>query len=194
MTTPAKLPLSLNERGAAMPLAYGLLPSKKAAEVCRSVPSLSSIARVLPSALCVLMLMAWAPARSRAQDRVDVPEGCGSEQELRAELVQLLGAEGARAALPERLQITRAGEGDYALSLELAGESRTMRDADCRALFKTAVVVAAAIVSPAQERSAAAQRRRGARRRSAAAQRRRGARRRSAAAAHRPRIIRATTA
>jgi hypothetical protein len=102
----------------------------------------------VPCALCALAFMAWAPARALAQDRVDVPEGCGSERELRAELLRLLGPEGAQAALPERLQISRAGEGDYALSLELAGESRTMRDADCRALFKTAVVVAAAIVSP----------------------------------------------
>jgi hypothetical protein len=61
----------------------------------------------------------------------------------------LLGSESAERALPDRLRIARAQDGDYALVLEQRGESRTLRDPDCRTLFKTAVVVAAAAVDPA---------------------------------------------
>jgi hypothetical protein len=88
------------------------------------------------------------PGLAGAQARVEVPADCGSEAELRAELARLLGRESAPRALPERLHIARTADGEYALALELRSESRTLRDPDCRTLFKTAVVVAAATVDP----------------------------------------------
>lgn len=95
-----------------------------------------------------LLLAPCVPSLVIAQARVDVPEDCGSERELSSELVRLLGAERAAEALPERLQIRRAGDGAHLLVLQLRGERRELRDPDCRALFKTAVVMAAAVVDP----------------------------------------------
>jgi hypothetical protein len=97
-------------------------------------------------AACSIVL--FASAQASAQAGIDVPSGCGSEGELRAGLARLLGAERAADALPERLSIVQTDAGDYALSLELAGDSRTLRDPDCRALFNAAVVVAAVAIDP----------------------------------------------
>jgi hypothetical protein len=145
-------------------LACALLPPANQSGVCQVVPcrvrvtvhavdgiapalrggamSIGGIACALASALLCTTGVAGA------QTRVDVPADCGSEAELRAELARLLGRESAPRAMPERLQIARTADGGYALALELRGESRTLRDPDCRTLFKTAVVVAAATVDP----------------------------------------------
>jgi hypothetical protein len=103
--------------------------------------------RIAGRAFLLAPLCAAAPLAS-AQTRVDVPEDCGSEAELHAELGRLLGAESAASAVPERLHIRRDEDGQYALLLTLRGERRSLRDPDCRALFKTAVVMAAAVVDP----------------------------------------------
>jgi hypothetical protein len=110
---------------------------------------------------CALVLVLASPgaARAQAQSRVDVPPGCGSEAELRSELVRLLGPAAAQTALPRAVRITRGEQGDYALQLELEAESRALRDPDCRVLFKTAVVVAAAAVDPSLQDPAAEPRR-----------------------------------
>lgn len=79
---------------------------------------------------------------------MEVPDGCGSEAELRAGLSRLLGAERAPDAAVERLQIVKTDAGDYALSLEQGGESRALRDPDCRALFDAAVIVVAVAIDP----------------------------------------------
>jgi hypothetical protein len=104
----------------------------------------------------VLVLASLVVARAQAQSRVDVPRGCGSEAELRSGLIRLLGPAAAQDALPRALRIMRGEQGDYALQLELDGESRALRDPDCRVLFKTAVVVAAAAVDPSLRDPAAA--------------------------------------
>jgi hypothetical protein len=102
----------------------------------------------LRCAVAACSIALFASASASAQDRVEVPSGCGSEGELRAGLARLLGAERAADAAPERLQIVKTDAGDYALVLELAGESRELRDADCRALFNAAVIVAAVTIDP----------------------------------------------
>lgn len=92
----------------------------------------------------------WSQSeRAAAQASVVVPKGCGSEAELHAELARMLGPAAATSAVPKRLHIEARAQGDYALSLELVGESRALHDADCRTLFRTAVVVAAAAIEPA---------------------------------------------
>jgi hypothetical protein len=63
----------------------------------------------------------------------------------------LLGADAARAE-PLLLQIRTAmsEDAEYALELEVQGERRTLRDRDCRALFKAALVMAASVVEPSR--------------------------------------------
>jgi hypothetical protein len=79
---------------------------------------------------------------------VDVPAECGSESEFRAELERLVGADAERAQ-PSRMVIARPSEGaDYRLTLELQGEQRELSHADCRVLFRSALVIAAASVRP----------------------------------------------
>ena len=116
-------------------------------EVGQPVSALVQLAlRTAARALALATLC--APALAGAQARVAVPEACGSEAELRAELARLLGPEGAASALPERLRIARDDDGRHTLVLSVRGEHRTLRDGDCRALFKTAIVIAAATVDP----------------------------------------------
>ncbi len=87
-------------------------------------------------------------ANAAAQNFVDVPERCGSQAEFEQELERLLGAEAAQVS-PYALSIMPGeGEADYTLRLTLHGEQRELYDSDCRTLFKTAVVVAAASVRP----------------------------------------------
>jgi hypothetical protein len=112
------------------------------------VPSASQLAARLAARAIVLAPLWMAPSAAGAQARVDVPEDCGSEEELRSELRRLLGADAAPSAVPERLHIQRDDDGMYGLTLQLRGEQRALRDPDCRALFKTAVVMAAAVVDP----------------------------------------------
>jgi hypothetical protein len=102
----------------------------------------------LRCALAACSIVVFASALAHAQGRVEVPSGCGSEGELRAGLARLLGAERAADAAPERLRIVKTDAGDYSLVLELAGESRALRDPDCRALFNAAVIVAAVTIDP----------------------------------------------
>lgn len=99
-------------------------------------------------ALAACSIVVFVSAPGSAQLRVDVPSGCGSEAELRAGLARLLGAERAAGAVPERLWIAKTDQGDYSLVLQLAGESRELRDPDCRALFNAAVIVAAVTIDP----------------------------------------------
>jgi hypothetical protein len=93
------------------------------------------------------MLCVRTPAM--AQIRADVPPGCGSEAELQGELERLLGDAAIRAQ-PLSLQIraTEDAAAEYTLELTVQGERRTLRDRDCRALFKAALVVAASAVQP----------------------------------------------
>ena len=79
---------------------------------------------------------------------MQVPEHCGTESEFRAELDRLAGARAAEA-MPSSVVISGPdGEGSYTLQMQLGGELRELRDTDCRTLFRSAVVVAAASVRP----------------------------------------------
>lgn len=121
--------------------------TRRFSAVCQAVVPISMLAR-LCCALAVCSIVLFASALARAQTRIEVPSGCGSEGELRAGLARLLGAQRAADAVPKRLSIVKTDAGDYSLLLELAGESRELRDPDCRALFNAAVIVAAVTIDP----------------------------------------------
>lgn len=94
----------------------------------------------LSLALSVLALS----GRARAQTRFSVPDGCGSELEFRAELERLL-EERARVVLPSSLVISAPdATGQHTLRLELAGQTRILRERDCPTLLRSAVVITAA--------------------------------------------------
>jgi hypothetical protein len=98
-------------------------------------------------ACAVVALGFLRPAAAQASG-FDVPAECGSEVEFRAGLSGLLGA-GAERAWPSALVIGRDERGDgYRLRIEVAGETRDLTHADCRVLFRSAVVIAAASVDP----------------------------------------------
>ncbi len=88
---------------------------------------------------------------STADDVFSLPTECGSESEFRSELERLAGAHAAEAH-PVRLEITENPSSDpsarFRLLLEVRGERRELTHADCRALFRGAVVIAAASVKP----------------------------------------------
>ena len=86
--------------------------------------------------------------RSSAQQDVQVPDGCGSRAELSSELVRLLGARAVEAE-PLSLRISERGaDQHHRLRLEVRGEVRELTDPDCRALFRSAIVIAATAVNP----------------------------------------------
>ncbi|HTV19435.1 MAG TPA: hypothetical protein VMG12_12205 [Polyangiaceae bacterium] len=80
-----------------------------------------------------------------AQSAIQVPEGCGSEEEFRSEIERLTGQP---AVLPAALAIEPiAGEpGGFELRLALGDELRVLRDPECRILWRSAIVIAAAAV------------------------------------------------
>jgi hypothetical protein len=90
---------------------------------------------------------AWASDGGAA---FDLPETCGTEQEFRVELEKLAGAHAAQA-YPLKLAISPSAAGNYRLFLDMRGEVRELEHADCRTLFRSAVVIAAASVKPASE-------------------------------------------
>lgn len=96
--------------------------------------------------LCLTLL---GPARSAlAESRISVPDGCGSEKEFSSEIERLTGAPASEAAASS-LRIEPRGEGGYELRLALGDEVRTLRDPECRVLWRSAlVIVAAASTSP----------------------------------------------
>jgi hypothetical protein len=94
-----------------------------------------------------LALLAHSPA-SRAQAMsFDVPAECGSELEFREGVQALVGSEAPRA-MPAQLRIRPNGEAGYRLTIEVGGRVRELTHADCRVLFRSAVVIAAASVRP----------------------------------------------
>lgn len=90
-----------------------------------------------------------APARVFAQAAsFDVPAECGTESEFRDGLTRLLGAASERA-WPTTLVIARDASGSqFQLTLEVDGEKRELLHADCRVLFRSALVIAAVTVDP----------------------------------------------
>lgn len=89
---------------------------------------------------------------THASDSVfELPPGCGSRGEFQSELERLAGAHAAQA-YPLKLSISETASGDpsarFRLVLEMRGERRELTHADCGALFRGAVVIAAASVKP----------------------------------------------
>jgi hypothetical protein len=111
-------------------------------EVVRARALLSSSLALVLSGLVLSGLVLSGSAR--AQTRFSVPDGCGSELEFRAELERLLEGR-ARAALPTSLSIGAPdASGEHTLRLELAGQTRELRDRDCATLLRSAIVIVAA--------------------------------------------------
>jgi hypothetical protein len=100
---------------------------------------------VAKRALLAAFLSAFG-ARAQASS-FDMPAECGTEGEFRQELVRLVGADADRAQ-PSVVAVTRSGDAEYRLTLELGGERRELTHADCRVLFRSALVIAAASVRP----------------------------------------------
>jgi hypothetical protein len=93
-----------------------------------------------------LALATWARVGGAEPPSFEVPSECGSELEFRAELGELVGADAPRA-MPAFVRIVReASSGDYRLTLEVGGRARELTHADCRVLFRSAAVIAAASV------------------------------------------------
>lgn len=81
-------------------------------------------------------------------ERFQVPDGCGTRAEFERELERLLGSETLEPSSYD-LSIAQSSEGGgYLLRMTIRGTERELGDADCRTLFKSAVVVAAASVKP----------------------------------------------
>lgn len=93
----------------------------------------------VPAALGLLWL--WLAGAARAEDVLDIPPSCGSQSELTREIDALRAREASDAPRPEvRLAPEQAG---YVLEIALPEGTRTLRDPDCRALFRAAIVIAA---------------------------------------------------
>lgn len=93
------------------------------------------------------VLLVQGPARAQATG-FDAPRECGTEGEFRDGLARLLGA-AAERAWPTTLVIAREPSGaEYHLTLEVQGERRELLHADCRVLFRSAIVIAAVTVDP----------------------------------------------
>jgi hypothetical protein len=98
------------------------------------------------AALRVLALLALAlggaAAPCRARDVLEIPPSCGSESELVREIDALRSD--APQSLAPRPEVQLTPEADaYVLRITLPDGARTLRDRDCRALFRAAIVIAA---------------------------------------------------
>jgi hypothetical protein len=91
--------------------------------------------------LCLTLLEVARLASAEGQ--ISVPAGCGSEEEYRSDIERLTGAP-ASAAAPASVSIERLGEAEYVLHLGLGDEQRTLRDPECRVLWRSALVIVAA--------------------------------------------------
>jgi hypothetical protein len=85
-------------------------------------------------------------ASSAAQIRVQVPDGCGSDEEFTRELERLLGPDAAEAQPLSVVISPPDASGTYTLRIELVTGVRELHHVDCRTLFRSAIVVAAASV------------------------------------------------
>jgi hypothetical protein len=90
-----------------------------------------------------LVCLTLAAPAALAQSRVTVPDGCGSEDEYHNELQRLTGASASDAGAAS-VSIEPLVEGGYELRLTLGDEQRTLRDPDCRVLWRSAIVIVAA--------------------------------------------------
>jgi len=96
-------------------------------------------------ALLFSLLLIAPHARAQA---IRMPPECGSAEEFTRELERLLGDQLAEAQPLSLVIFPRGASGGYTLRLQLRDETRELYDADCNALFRSAVVIAAAAVRP----------------------------------------------
>ncbi len=89
-----------------------------------------------------LLLAPWFAAEARAANAFEIPAECGTQSEFAREVDARLPRNVPRPA-PD-VSIARSGSG-YSLKLRLAEESREFSHADCRELFRVAVVVTVAM-------------------------------------------------
>src|SRR5688572_32615484 len=94
-------------------------------------------------ACLVGLLLFGAHGTCFAEGRVQVPDGCGSQTEFSRELERLLGGQATQAE-PLSVVIDGGDGADYRLRIVLREGTREIRHPDCRTLFRSAVVVAAA--------------------------------------------------
>jgi hypothetical protein len=114
------------------------------------------VARARAHRACFVGLVAFvAQGTSVAQSRFDVPPDCGSQAEFSSELERLLGGQAPHAE-PLSVVIDGGDGADYRLQIVLREGAREIRHADCRTLFRSAVVVAAAYYERERRRHPAA--------------------------------------
>ena len=93
---------------------------------------------------CVVLTALWTAApTAHAQVTFSAPPECGSEQEFLTEVRALQRADAAAIRLTS-VVIRERGAGAYELRLDGPEGGRLLTDADCRTLFRSAVVIAAA--------------------------------------------------
>jgi hypothetical protein len=93
--------------------------------------------------LSFVFALTFAASWVRAEDVLEIPETCGTQTELTREIAALRAS--SRSGLStERppVRLTHDGDG-YVLSVALPDGRRLLRDPDCRALFRAAIVIAA---------------------------------------------------
>jgi hypothetical protein len=98
--------------------------------------------------VCALLL-GWtlctlAPRAAHADDVLEIPPECGSASELTREIDALRASTThlRGGGVHPQVQLTRDGDG-FVLRVALPEGARTLRDADCRALFRAAIVISA---------------------------------------------------
>lgn len=96
-----------------------------------------------------LLVAFWVVAPTAlAQITFSAPVECGSEQEFLTE-VRALQRTDAESMRVTSVTISERAAGGYELSVEAPEGERVLTDADCRTLFRSAVVIAAAAGEPA---------------------------------------------
>jgi hypothetical protein len=103
-----------------------------------AVAALVRVCALLLGSLCAL-----APRAARAEDVLEIPPECGSVGELTREIDALRATSThLRGGTHPEVQLERQGDG-FVLHVALPEGARTLRDRDCRALFRAAIVIAA---------------------------------------------------
>jgi hypothetical protein len=87
--------------------------------------------------------LAAGTAHAQARVQLQIPEGCGSEAQFQQELAQLVGNVDPARVIPQiSIQSGPPGE-PFTLRVGHGGSVRELKDADCVALFASAVVIVA---------------------------------------------------
>jgi hypothetical protein len=89
-------------------------------------------------------MLALGLRAAHAEDVLQIPPSCGSGSELAREVDALRAREAPGTPRPDvRLAPSDGGDRGYVLEIDLPEGTRTLRDPDCRALFRAAIVIAA---------------------------------------------------